>query len=91
MDNKPLSLQQTSSCHKRFLTQRHEGAKVAKNYFVGLTVEFCHLDSNPHFSPGSREQAQDSCSEAPRWSEKRSHSYGLSEEQAYGHEDQPEP
>ena len=25
------------------------------------------------------------------WSEKRSHSYGLSEEQACGHEDQPEP
>ncbi|MGB5516859.1 MAG: hypothetical protein WBO73_00115 [Gammaproteobacteria bacterium] len=48
-------------------------------------------DSSPHFSPGSREQAQDSCSYAPLWSEKRSNSYGLSEEQAYGHEDQPEP
>jgi hypothetical protein len=41
---------------------------------------------NPHFSPGSRKQAQDSCSKAPLWSEKHSHSYGLSEEQAYGHE-----
>jgi hypothetical protein len=38
-------------------------------------------------TPGTREQAQ----EAPLWSEKRSHSYGLSEEQDYGHEDQPEP
>jgi hypothetical protein len=46
---------------------------------------------NPHFSPGSREQAQDSGSKALRWSEKRSNSYGLSEEQALGHEDQPEP
>ncbi len=46
---------------------------------------------SPHFSPGSRKQAQDSCAYAPLWSEKRSHSYGLSEEQAYGHEDQPEP
>ncbi|MBT8126908.1 MAG: hypothetical protein HKP12_06065 [Gammaproteobacteria bacterium] len=44
------------------------------------------IDSSPHFSPGSREQAQ----EAPPWSEKRSISYGLSEEQAYGHEDQSE-
>ena len=44
-----------------------------------------------HFSPGSREQAQDSCSLAPLWSEKPSHSYGLSEEQACEHEDQPEP
>jgi hypothetical protein len=44
-----------------------------------------------HYSPGSREQAQHSCSKAPLWSEKRSHSYGLSEEQAYGREDQPEP
>ena len=51
--------------------------------------EKCGL--NPHFSPGSREQAQDSCSKAPLWNEKRSHSYGLSEEQAYGNEDQPEP
>ena len=41
---------------------------------------------NPHFSPGSRKQAQDSCSKAPLWSEKHSHSYGLSDEQAYGHE-----
>ncbi|MGB5604525.1 MAG: hypothetical protein WBO14_19035, partial [Gammaproteobacteria bacterium] len=47
--------------------------------------------AGPHFSPGSWEQAQDSCSKAPLWSEKRSDSYGLSEEQAYGHEDQPEP
>jgi len=46
---------------------------------------------SPHFSQGSREQAKDSCSKAPLWSEKRSNSYGLSEEQAYGHEDQPEP
>ena len=46
--------------------------------------------ANPHFSPGSREQAQDSYSKAPLWSEKRSNSYGLSEEQAYGYEDQPE-
>jgi hypothetical protein len=36
--------------------------------------------ANPHFSPGSREQAQDSCSKAPLWSEKHSNSYGLSEE-----------
>ncbi len=42
---------------------------------------------SPHFSPGSRKQAQDSCSKAPLWSEKRSNGYGLSEEQAYGHED----
>jgi hypothetical protein len=47
--------------------------------------------SSPHFSPGSRAQAQDSCLQAPLWSEKRSNSYGLSEEQACGHEDQPEP
>ena len=47
--------------------------------------------SSLHFSSGSRKQAQDSCSKAPLWSEKRSHSYGLSEEQACGHEDQPEP
>jgi len=47
--------------------------------------------ASPHFSPGSREQAQDSYSKAPLWSEKRSNSYGLSEEQAYGYEDQPEP
>ena len=46
---------------------------------------------SPHFSPGCREQVQDSCSKAPLWSEKRSDSYGLSEEQAYGREDQPEP
>ena len=45
---------------------------------------------SPYFSPGSREQAQDSCSKAPLWREKRSHSYGLSEEQAYGLEGQPE-
>jgi hypothetical protein len=32
--------------------------------------------TSPHFSPGSREQAQDSCSQAPLWSEKRSHSLG---------------
>jgi len=31
------------------------------------------------------------CSKAPLWSEKRSNGYGLSEEQAYGHEDEPEP
>ena len=43
--------------------------------------------TSPHFSPGSRKQAQDSCSKAPLWSEKRSNGYGLSEEQAYGHED----
>jgi hypothetical protein len=42
---------------------------------------------SPHFSPGSRKQAQDSRSKAPLWSEKRSNGYGLSEEQAYGHED----
>jgi len=47
--------------------------------------------SSPHFSPGSREQAQDPCSKAPLWNEKRSNSYGLSEEQVYGHEDQSEP
>jgi hypothetical protein len=47
--------------------------------------------TSPHFSPGSREQAQDSCSQAPLWSEKRSHSYGLSEEQAYAREARPEP
>ncbi len=45
------------------------------------------LTTSPHFSPGSRKQAQDSCSKAPLWSEKRSNDYGLSEEQAYGHED----
>ena len=59
-------------------------------------LRFCRSDfsrelqmfaTNPHFSPGSREQAQDSCSSALLWSEKRSNSYGLSEEQAYGHED----
>ncbi|MGB5455426.1 MAG: hypothetical protein WBO18_05560, partial [Gammaproteobacteria bacterium] len=49
------------------------------------------MQASPHFAPGSREPAQDSCSQAPLWSEKRSNSYGLSEEQAYGHEDQPEP
>ena len=38
-------------------------------------------------STGSGKQAQDSCSKAPLWSEKRSNGYGLSEEQAYGHED----
>jgi hypothetical protein len=27
----------------------------------------------------------------PLWSEKRSHCYGLREEQVYDHEDQPEP
>ncbi|MGD8933548.1 MAG: hypothetical protein PVF35_02115, partial [Gammaproteobacteria bacterium] len=46
---------------------------------------------SPHFSPGSRELTKDSCSQAPFWSEKHSHSYGLSEEQACGHEDEPEP
>jgi hypothetical protein len=39
-----------------------------------------------HFSPGSREQAQDSGSKVLLWSEKRSNSYGLNEEQAFGHE-----
>jgi hypothetical protein len=47
--------------------------------------------ASPHFSLGSREQAQDSFPQAPLWSEKRSNSYGLSEEQACVHEDQPEP
>jgi hypothetical protein len=49
------------------------------------------MRASPHFSPGSRKQAQNSGSKAPLWSEKRSKSYGLSEEQAFGHEDQPEP
>ncbi|MGB5457543.1 MAG: hypothetical protein WBO18_16450, partial [Gammaproteobacteria bacterium] len=47
--------------------------------------------TSQHFSPGSREQAQDSCSKARLWSDKRSNSYGLSEKQACGHEDQSEP
>jgi len=57
----------------------------------GAAILFRLRGPNPHFSPGSREQAQDSCYKAPLWSEKRSESYGLSEEQAYGHEGQPEP
>jgi hypothetical protein len=40
------------------------------------------MRANPYFSPGLREQAQDSGSKALLWSEKRSNSYGLSEEQA---------
>jgi len=65
-------------------------------YLHAVNLSLVHVaDSypvfNPHFSPGSREQAQDSYSKAPLWSEKRSNSYGLSEEQAYGYEDQPEP
>ncbi|MGB5604286.1 MAG: hypothetical protein WBO14_17825, partial [Gammaproteobacteria bacterium] len=32
--------------------------------------------ASPHLSPGSLEQAQDSCSQAPLWSEKRSNSLG---------------
>ncbi|MGB5677108.1 MAG: hypothetical protein WBN36_04755, partial [Gammaproteobacteria bacterium] len=35
-----------------------------------------HRGDSPHFSPGSREQAQDSCSKAPLWSEKCSNSLG---------------
>jgi len=41
------------------------------------------LRLDTHFSTGSREQVQDSGSQAPLWSETLSHSNGLSEEQAY--------
>jgi hypothetical protein len=45
--------------------------------------------TSPHFSPESRERAG-WCAHAPTWPEKRSQSCGLSEEQGYGREDQPE-
>jgi malate dehydrogenase (oxaloacetate-decarboxylating)(NADP+) len=65
-----------------------EGKAVLFKAFADIDVFDIEVNAtSPHFSPGSREQAQDSCSSAPLWSEKRSHSYGLSEEQAYGHED----
>jgi len=79
------------SCKAAFsLAADNESCITASSYFYQITV-LPALFSSPHFSPGSREQAQDSCLRAPFWSEKRSHSDGLSEEQAYGREDQPEP
>ncbi len=56
-----------------------------------LIVPIQNETTSPHFSPGSRELAKDLCSQAQFWSEKHSHSYGLSEAQACGHEDEPEP
>ena len=63
---------------------------VSKEYITDIDDQNLRANAthgNPpdtHFSSGSREQA-------PLWSEKHSHSYGLSKEQTYGHEDSPEP
>ncbi len=47
--------------------------------------------ASPHFSPGSRELAQDWCGWTPLWKRKGSDDYLFGEEQGQACQDKPEP